>query len=65
MSRVKWCRNCCENIYLYKKFSVFAFMFSLFVPYLLYFLLLKQKECPFCGGRRFGRRRVFGTKRAK
>ncbi len=65
MSRVKWCRNCCENIYPYKKFSVFASMFSLFVPYLLYFLLLKQTECPFCGGRRFGRRRLIAPKRAK
>ncbi len=65
MSRIKWCRNCCENVYPYKKFSVLAFVFTLFVPYLLYFLLLKRRECPFCGSRDLGRRRVIASKRKR
>ena len=65
MSRLKWCYECRENVYPYKKFSIVGFLFLLVVPYLFYFLFMKKKECPFCGSRRFGRRRVFGTKQAK
>ena len=32
MSRIKWCRNCCENVYPYKKLSGVVFVSSSVSP---------------------------------
>ena len=45
----KYCPNCQRNVEGQKKrFSVLAFIFTGFVPYLIYHCAVKKYKCPIC-----------------
>jgi len=61
--RPKWCQSCRLNVYPYKRFRVLPCILMLVIPYLLWYLLMKRRECPFCGSRDLRRFRKLAVKR--
>jgi len=54
MSSPVYCNLCNRNVIPRKKFNWLAAIFTVFFPYVLYFLIIKKKKCPICTGDNFG-----------
>lgn len=53
MSTPRYCNLCNRNVIPRKKFNWLVFLFTLAIPYLIYYVLIKGKRCPICTGDSF------------